>query len=222
MLAALASGWSSREIAERLSIAPTTVKSHISSILTKIGARARVQASCSPTRLAWTGRQGSGSTRPTRTSRIGRDEGSGAPRMTVAVRFLRARGPASRRDATALPRLAPAGGDSAASSWTKAPASHTADLPSAPTTAAASGFASRCSLHGVTHQWMFQDCAHSRPASPRIQVVSRFCLHLRVSDDSLCKRLLRTASPLRRTGARGDNAWRCRAVIPAKCWRRCL
>ncbi|WOX17007.1 response regulator transcription factor [Streptomyces sp. N50] len=44
VLAALASGWSSREIAERLSIAPTTVKSHISSILTKIGARARVQA----------------------------------------------------------------------------------------------------------------------------------------------------------------------------------
>jgi DNA-binding NarL/FixJ family response regulator len=44
VLGALASGWSSREIAERLSIAPTTVKSHISSILTKIGARARVQA----------------------------------------------------------------------------------------------------------------------------------------------------------------------------------
>ncbi|MDV7217493.1 response regulator transcription factor [Streptomyces prunicolor] len=44
VLAALASGWSGREIAERLSIAPTTVKSHISSILTKIGARARVQA----------------------------------------------------------------------------------------------------------------------------------------------------------------------------------
>ncbi|MGW3408784.1 helix-turn-helix domain-containing protein [Streptomyces sp. NPDC000888] len=44
VFAALASGWSGREIAERLSIAPTTVKSHISSILTKIGARARVQA----------------------------------------------------------------------------------------------------------------------------------------------------------------------------------
>ncbi|MEV6510124.1 response regulator transcription factor [Streptomyces sp. NPDC051642] len=44
VLAALASGWSSREIAERLSIAPTTVKGHISSILTKTGARARVQA----------------------------------------------------------------------------------------------------------------------------------------------------------------------------------
>lgn len=44
VLAALASGWSSTEIAERLSIAPTTVKSHIRNILTKIGARARVQA----------------------------------------------------------------------------------------------------------------------------------------------------------------------------------
>lgn len=44
MLAALASGWSNSEIAEQLSIAPTTVKTHISSILAKIGARARVQA----------------------------------------------------------------------------------------------------------------------------------------------------------------------------------
>ena len=44
VLAALASGWSNTEIAERLSIAPTTVKTHISSILAKIGARARVQA----------------------------------------------------------------------------------------------------------------------------------------------------------------------------------
>ncbi|MFJ8028690.1 LuxR C-terminal-related transcriptional regulator [Streptomyces sp. NPDC096311] len=44
VLAALASGWSNREIAEGLSIAPTTVKTHISNILTKIGARARVQA----------------------------------------------------------------------------------------------------------------------------------------------------------------------------------
>ena len=44
VLAALASGWSHTEIAERLSIAPTTVKTHISNILTKIGAHARVQA----------------------------------------------------------------------------------------------------------------------------------------------------------------------------------
>ncbi|WP_371674352.1 response regulator transcription factor [Streptomyces sp. NBC_00289] len=44
VLTAVASGWSNVEIAQRLSIAPTTVKSHVSSIFTKIGARARVQA----------------------------------------------------------------------------------------------------------------------------------------------------------------------------------
>lgn len=44
MLAAVASGDSNSEIADRLSIAPTTVKSHVSNILTKIGARGRVQA----------------------------------------------------------------------------------------------------------------------------------------------------------------------------------
>ncbi|MGY6018759.1 LuxR C-terminal-related transcriptional regulator [Streptomyces spinosirectus] len=44
VLTAVASGWSNSEIALRLSIAPTTVKSHVSHILGKIGARARVQA----------------------------------------------------------------------------------------------------------------------------------------------------------------------------------
>ncbi|MFE1884559.1 LuxR C-terminal-related transcriptional regulator [Streptomyces diastatochromogenes] len=44
VLTALASGWSNTEIAERLSIAPTTVKTHVSSILAKFGVRARVQA----------------------------------------------------------------------------------------------------------------------------------------------------------------------------------
>jgi DNA-binding NarL/FixJ family response regulator len=44
VLTAVASGWSNSEIALRLSIAPTTVKSHVSHILAKIGARARVQA----------------------------------------------------------------------------------------------------------------------------------------------------------------------------------
>ncbi|MET7473777.1 response regulator transcription factor [Streptomyces sp. NPDC005648] len=44
ILTAVASGWSNAEIGQRLSIAPTTVKSHVSHILAKIGARARVQA----------------------------------------------------------------------------------------------------------------------------------------------------------------------------------
>ncbi|MER6353610.1 response regulator transcription factor [Streptomyces sp. NPDC001634] len=44
VLIAVASGWSNAEIAEWLSIAPTTVKSHVSKVLGKIGARARVQA----------------------------------------------------------------------------------------------------------------------------------------------------------------------------------
>lgn len=44
VLTAIAAGRSNAEIAERLRIAPTTVKSHVSSILTKIGARGRVHA----------------------------------------------------------------------------------------------------------------------------------------------------------------------------------
>lgn len=44
VLGALASGWSTTEIAEHLSIAPTTVKSYTCRILAKIGARSRVQA----------------------------------------------------------------------------------------------------------------------------------------------------------------------------------
>jgi DNA-binding NarL/FixJ family response regulator len=44
VLTAVASGWSHAEIAQRLSIAPTTVTSHVSKVLTKTGARARVQA----------------------------------------------------------------------------------------------------------------------------------------------------------------------------------
>ncbi|TPQ18364.1 response regulator transcription factor [Streptomyces sporangiiformans] len=44
VLAAVASGWSTTEIAAHLSLAPTTVKSHVCRILTKIGARSRVQA----------------------------------------------------------------------------------------------------------------------------------------------------------------------------------
>lgn len=44
ILVAVASGWSNAEIAQWLSIAPTTVKTHVSHVLAKIGARARVQA----------------------------------------------------------------------------------------------------------------------------------------------------------------------------------
>ncbi|SEE35589.1 response regulator transcription factor [Streptomyces sp. KS_5] len=44
ILTAVASGWSNAEISERLSISATTVKTHVSHILAKIGVHARVQA----------------------------------------------------------------------------------------------------------------------------------------------------------------------------------
>ncbi|MER5227609.1 response regulator transcription factor [Streptomyces flaveus] len=44
VLTAIASGWNNPEIGERLSLAESTVKTHVSRILAKIGARDRVQA----------------------------------------------------------------------------------------------------------------------------------------------------------------------------------
>ena len=44
VLQAIACGWTNSEIAERLNLAESTVKTHVGRILTKIGARDRVQA----------------------------------------------------------------------------------------------------------------------------------------------------------------------------------
>ncbi|MFI1355625.1 response regulator [Streptomyces sp. NPDC020898] len=44
VLTAIASGWNNLEIGQRLSLAESTVKTHVSRVLTKIGARDRVQA----------------------------------------------------------------------------------------------------------------------------------------------------------------------------------
>jgi DNA-binding NarL/FixJ family response regulator len=44
VLLAVAKGWTNREIAERLVLAESTVKTHVGRVLAKIGARDRIQA----------------------------------------------------------------------------------------------------------------------------------------------------------------------------------
>ena len=44
MLQAIARGWTNSEIADRLHLAESTVKTHVGRVLAKIGARDRVQA----------------------------------------------------------------------------------------------------------------------------------------------------------------------------------
>jgi two-component system response regulator DesR len=44
VLAIAASGWPAKEIAERLSLSPGTVRNYLSRVVTKCGARTRIEA----------------------------------------------------------------------------------------------------------------------------------------------------------------------------------
>lgn len=72
----------------------------------------------------------------------------------------------------------------------------------------------------------YEDVARLSPVVRHpINMLGRYSLQL--SDlfggfNSLCELAHCGGSSLRRAGARGHNAWRCRVVIPVKCWRRCL